>query len=85
MTLYKFNKLREVEQFDILLSDGVIIGRRKDKSYDYVLYQLNNIYIELKYYRDYKTMPAMRGFTSTGNSLLPYLEQVDISGLLLHS
>ncbi|CAN5871653.1 hypothetical protein BH11BAC4_BH11BAC4_04560 [soil metagenome] len=83
MTLYQFNKLREVEQFDVLLSDGIIVGRRKDYSYEYVLYQLNKIYIELRYYKDHKTMPSIRGFTCSGNSIKPYLEQIDISELLM--
>ena len=83
MTLYQFNKLKETDQFDILLSDGIIIGRRKDNMYEYVLYQLHNIYIELRYYKDHKTMPSLRGFTCKGNSLQPYLEQIDISGLLM--
>ena len=83
MTVYQFNKLREVDQFDLLLSNGVIVGKRKEKSYEYVLYHLDKIYIELKYHKDHRTMPAIKSFTSTGNALLPYIEHIDISGLLV--
>ena len=82
MTLYKFNKLRENEQFDMLLKDGIIVAKRKEIYYDYVLYQLAKIYVELKYHKDHRRMPDIRAFTSSGNALIPYLETVDISFLL---
>jgi dUTPase len=67
----------------VLLSNGVIVAKRKDEIYQYVLYQMDRIYIELKYHKDHKTMPGIRGFTSTGKSLLRYIEHIDISALLV--
>ncbi len=82
MTLYQFNKLEETEQLNILLSHGTMVARRRDKKYKFVLYQLDNIYIELQYHKDHMGNPSIRGFTSTGKSLIPYLENIDVSGLL---
>ena len=81
MTVLQFNKLKETEQFNVLLTHGVIVAKRSNKKYKYVLYQVDNIYIELQYLKNQKTMPDVRGFTCSGKSLLPYIENIDLSEL----
>ena len=48
MRLEEFRKLDESEQHIILWEKGTIIGEREDSLFKYILYQLNNFYIEVQ-------------------------------------
>jgi hypothetical protein len=82
MTLNQFNKLKETQQFDILSARGAMVAKRKDKRFEFILYQLDDMYIEIKYFKDHKTIPQVKAFYVTDKALLPYLEAINIKGLL---
>lgn len=81
MTLYEFNALDELEQKEALWDKGVEIGRRKDATYSYVLYQIDGFYVEEKYHIEWEVMRGLRAFTTT-KLLDPYLNDMDISTII---
>ena len=48
MRLEEFKSLDQSEQHIILWEKAMIIGEREDALYKYILYQLNNFYIEVQ-------------------------------------
>jgi hypothetical protein len=75
-----YEALPEAEQLELIQLDGVYIGKRWEKKFSILLYQLEDFYVEVIYrkYRCY--VSSIRCFRST-MLLEPYLEQVDIEPL----
>ena len=78
MNLYRFLKLDETQQTEILWYNGVQIGRRKDEEHTILLYQVESFYVEVFYNRKEKIIKKYRCFEQV-EQLAPYLEQIDIS------
>lgn len=84
MTLYQFNLLDEAEQLEAIWDKSTKLGEREDAEYLYMLYQIDNFYIEEKIRKEGSIRHAFKSFTSTSASLLqPYLDQIDIKSLNL--
>jgi hypothetical protein len=78
MTLQHFAQLDGMEQLEIFWS-GEFIGELSDGEFRMICHQVNDFYIEFKilggHYLDMKTF-------KNPDLLEPYLEQIDISGIL---
>lgn len=81
MTLQQFNGLDKTMQARTLWSRGVHIGTRDDEVYQYMLYQVDAFYVEVWYHIELEVVHRFCTFIET-ERLEPYLEQIDIDGLL---
>lgn len=78
MTLQDFTQLDGMEQLEIFWS-GELVGELSDGEFRMICHQVNDFYIEFKilggHYLDMRTF-------KDPNRLEPYLDQIDISGLV---
>ncbi|MBL7710698.1 MAG: hypothetical protein JNJ86_16630 [Chitinophagaceae bacterium] len=82
MTLYQFNMLDEAEQLEAIWDKSTKLDEREDSDFLYILYQIDNFYIEEKIRKEGNIRHAFKSFTSTSASLLqPYLDQIDITSI----
>ena len=81
MTMYEFNQLDELEQIETFWVEGQKVGERLSKSFRYVLYQVNDFYVEVKYNMVVNVIYAMRSFESESPHLDVYLLPIDISAV----
>jgi hypothetical protein len=81
ITLYEFNPLNKFEKEEILQEHGVHISERQDAEYGYVLYQLNNFYVEVKYHNNRNEILMLTSF-SNYTKLEPYLRDIDLSKII---
>jgi hypothetical protein len=81
MTLYEFNQLDELEQIETFWVEGQKVGERSGKSFRYLLYQLNDFYVEVKFNMVVNVIYAMRSFESESPHLDVYLLPIDISAV----
>lgn len=81
MTLYEYNDLDELEQMETLWEFGIELGKRKDKTYSYTLYSIDDFYVELKRHTKYDVLHGLRTF-KTSALLGPYLHSIDISPII---
>ena len=82
ITLYEFNLLPDFDKGEILYEYGVHISDRKNTEFGYVLYHLNNFYVEVKYSNVRNEIIVVTSFSNT-TKLEPYLEEIDISKIYL--
>ncbi len=80
LSISEFAGLHENMQFEALYRHGVFIGKRKLQNRAVILYQLNGFYVELFYIEYRKTIDRIITSDNT-DILMPYLEQVIISGI----
>jgi hypothetical protein len=80
MTLFEFNCLDCKEQYDFLVDKAVIIAW-KIRECHYILFQYEDYYVEMKLIPYFNTVDNIMAFPY-GKLLDPYLEEIDISGLL---
>lgn len=78
ITLYEFNSLSYLEKGEALVEYGVHIAERKEIEFGYVLYQLNNFYVEVKYHNGRNEIVMLTAFLNS-TKLEPYLKEIDIS------
>lgn len=77
MKLFDFKLLSQREQVDLLYSQGVYIGKKKQGTTVILLYQVDSFYVEI-YYSKYRChVLCVRCFTCTLR-LDPYLDQIDV-------
>ena len=79
--LYQFKLLSLFDKGEVLYEHGVHISERKDAEFGYVLYQLNNFYVEVKYSIEGNKIMSLNVFSTT-TELEPYLPNIDISNML---
>jgi hypothetical protein len=77
MTLYEYKILDEPEQYNVLWSKEVFIDHRIRATYNFLLYQIEGFYVELKYNREENKMQGIRSFSST-EQLEPYLRKIKL-------
>lgn len=77
MTLYQFNDLDELEQFEAVLYYGVLIGERIEAEHKISLYQLFSFYVELFHHIEYDVLRKVRSFSST-EQLDAYISMFDL-------
>ena len=78
LTLYQYNDLDELEQFEVIWNSGILLAKRTDQTYTYTLYSLWNFYVEMKRHIEYDVWHGLRTFSTTA-LLDPYLKDIDIS------
>jgi hypothetical protein len=81
MTYAEFRQYDPNTQIDLVLDEGVIIGKRIAYDDLLVLYHLHSFYVELSYLDDLSRIYAIR-HGHTDELLEPYLETIDISELV---
>jgi hypothetical protein len=81
MTIYEFNQLDELEKIETFWVYGQSVGERSGKSSRYVLYQVGDFYVEVKYNMIVNVIYAMRSFESESPHLDVYLMPIDISSV----
>lgn len=80
LRLKDFLELSEKEQFDLLHTNGVHVGKRKNGRQTVILFQLHEFYVEVFYKQYRKVIDHIRTSGST-EILQPYLDQVHIRDL----
>ncbi len=81
MTLYEFNLLPKDQQTELVWNEGDFVTDRQEDDYSILLYQLYSFYVEIKYSGKANRFLIYRCFNNI-NQLEPYLEEIDISGLM---
>jgi hypothetical protein len=76
MTMYEFKILCDEERMDVLLTEGVYVGKRTDQTFVLLLYQLHTFYVEIAYRKYRYYIHSLRCSENTA-ILDPYLEQID--------
>ena len=80
MTLDEFNELDWREQYLCVLEKGVVVGSRKNNYFEMTLYRVDNFYVEFKL--QLSDGELYIGVIIHDILLVPYLDQVNIDGLL---
>jgi len=78
MRVDTFNRLTGVLQREVIKKSGVFLSVLKQDEKDFVLYQLDNFYVEVVFQHDNYRQMSFEGFDSS-EVLEKYLEQIDIS------
>lgn len=73
----EFNELNDVDKYMAIYEQAVFQMYRQEDGVSYLLYQLEQFYIEVKYYLDEKEIASVQTFTSV-HLLEPYLELIRI-------
>ncbi len=81
--LYEFKLLSENQQTEVVWIEGDFVADRKEGDYAILLYQLYSFYVEVKYSGKTNRFLIYRCFSNI-DQLEPYLEEIDISGLVRH-
>jgi len=77
MTLLEFQSLSQDEQVTILYCQGIYIGKKKNKKYTKLLYQLESFYVEV-FYSSYRRIIHKIIVSNSTTILDPYLEQIKL-------
>lgn len=77
MTIRSFLQLTEEEQLTLLTEEGIYIGKRTDRPFLSVLYQLESFYVEILY-REYRRLIWIMNCSESTAILDPYLDQVRV-------
>ena len=77
MNITKYNALEEYEQYEILFDCGVLLLDRCDEKHSYLLYQIEDFYVEIRHQLNADAITGLRTFKST-NLLQPFLDTMEI-------
>jgi hypothetical protein len=77
MTISDFSLLKLTEQLALLYSDGVYLSKRKAGKMTVLLYQLQNVYVEI-FYTSYRRVVHHISFSDSVDVLDPYLSSIPI-------
>jgi len=77
MKLFEFRLLSDEEQLELLYTEGVYIGKRKENGKTILLYQLDSFYVEV-FYKKYRYFVGEVRCTDSTSCLEPYLDQINI-------
>ena len=81
MVLDLFNTLPKKAQQEVLLAHGTFLAERADGPFRIMLYQLESFYVEVHFFNLYNKVAFFAAF-DTVEALEPYLEAIDVSGML---
>ena len=81
MTHRKFSSLSKKQKQTSLLKTGVFLAERKVGFFKVMLYEVQNFYVEVFFFKWSKNAIGFRTFTSV-DSLQPYLRTIDLASLL---
>ena len=79
MTLSEFEHMDERDKMEAILR-GVFVTNRADNENEILLYQVDSLYVEVYYSKEYNHIRRFRPISST-DELDPYLEQIDLNGI----
>lgn len=80
ITIYEFNSLDELEKIEALGEYGVILTHRFEETFKFMLYQINDFYVEIKYIIEGNIFVEIKSFKTT-NLLKKYLDEINIDDL----
>lgn len=80
MTITDFSLLKLTDQLTLLYSDGVYLGKRRSKGMIILLFQFQNVYVEI-FYIKYRRVVHHIGFSESTDILDPYLESIPIGNV----
>jgi hypothetical protein len=72
VTLYQFKLLKENEQYATVWENGIMIDARITAQHKFILYQLEEFYVEIKYDAENNKLLGLKSFSSV-MPLLNYL------------
>ncbi len=81
MVLDFFNTRSKKTQQEILLARGSFLAERTDGPFRIMLYQLESFYVEVHFFNLYSKVAFFSAFDTVEN-LEPYLQSIDVSGML---
>jgi hypothetical protein len=81
MQVHQFERLDINSQLCLAWKKGVHIGYRSEGKYYMSLYRLDNFYVEVHYHTCYDGIARIKTFVCE-EQLQPYLDQVDLNGIL---
>jgi hypothetical protein len=64
MTPEQFNRLDDFKKLDLVWEHGSRISITADKRYRYILFRIENIYVEMKFEKEIPGWPRVRSFTN---------------------
>lgn len=74
-------QMTEMEQADLIMEKGALVGKRTDGFYNILLFQVDSFYAEIYYHSHFNVIIKIKTFRNT-DALEPYLAQIEISKLL---
>ncbi|MGN6439759.1 MAG: hypothetical protein ACTHMM_24745 [Agriterribacter sp.] len=77
LTATQFNALHEVQQLRLLVESSVILGERREDGFEYVLYNIDGLYVEETrslYDEEFYYYTCIEDT----DLLLPYTEEIEI-------
>jgi len=80
MTFLQYKALSKYKQYEVLKEKGVIIADRISTAYKFLLYQIDNFYVELKCNLFETKIEAIKCFFDT-RDLDPYLGDISLPEL----
>ncbi len=82
MTITDFTTLTLPDQLEFLYAEGVYLSKRKTADETVILYQLNQLYVEI-FYKEYRRLVSKIICSNSTDILYPYLENIHIDDLFL--
>lgn len=82
MTIADFTTLTLADQLEFLYAEGVYLSKRKTTGRTIVLYQLNQLYVEI-FYRRYRNIVSHIECSNSTDILEPYLKNIPIDDLFI--
>jgi len=80
ITLYEFNSLEGLEKIEALGEYGQIVSHKFEGKFKFMLYQINDFYVEMKYIEKTNAFVELRSFKTT-DLLKSYISTIDINGI----
>ncbi|HRO46689.1 hypothetical protein [Agriterribacter sp.] len=77
LTIAQFSVLTEVQKLELIVKNAVILGERRDNVFEYVLYDIDGLYVEEIrgiHYTDWYQYTAIDDM----NLVLPYTEEIQV-------
>ena len=81
MRVETFKRLPPKRQQQLVVDQGVPLGHRESHRYSIFLYALDVFYVELYFFKDSGEYASLKPFSEV-ERLEPYLEEIDVAGLL---
>jgi hypothetical protein len=81
MTISNFSLLKLTDQLALLYSEGVFLCKRRSGKMVVLLFQLNNVYVEI-FYTKYRRIVHHISYSESVDILDPYLSAISIENFL---
>jgi hypothetical protein len=79
-SLHDFNELSLHQQYALLHTDGVYVGKRKESGQTVILFQLYSFYVEVRY-KVYRQEIDFLTLSDQMDILEPYIDQIQVRDL----